>query len=338
MSRTLRSLSLFNVLFLCIFAFSSFTSWAKEKEAPDYPLSGNVLATTPKGPHSYQIATDGRIYLMLCERVPGLFHMTPPECKVNDRPIVAGDTVQFRVDGDWAYMPVGKGANDGLRILTVEFKVIPPLPPAAAAESAKGSSSGAEHGMVIGTGVHILGQKKVGWSTNPSSVNGSVLSAGAGSPGIATATAAAPVMATGPVMAIPATGGAPVMVMPSGPTGGGVVTGVPVTGGAPVVGIATGPVMGVPVGGAAHPGGVVAGGGPVWVHILRVQAGRNIYLLECAAKACETGKKQIELGDTLAVRVEKKWAYVSSVPNSGEKEQRFKILGETEEEATPEIK
>jgi hypothetical protein len=202
--------------------------------------------------------------------------------------------------------------------------------------------------MVIGTGMHIMGQKQMAWSTNPSSVGrvgfgGSTPGVAMASPGIAMATPSAPVMATGPVMAIPVTGGAPVLMTPTGPTGGGLMTGIPVTGGAPVTAIATGPVMGVPIGGApmgaARPGGMaVGGGGPAWVHILRIQSGKNIYQLECSAKPCEVDKKAIELGDTLVIRTEKKWAYVSFGTNSDGKEQKLRILGETEEDATSDTK
>jgi hypothetical protein len=314
-------------------------SWAKDKDAGNYPLNGKVLASSAKGMHSYQVATNTRVYLLLCEKVPG-FHMGLPDCKVGDRPIASGDAVEFRVEGDWAYMPAAKGGEEELRILTTEMKEMPPLPKPAVSESGKGVISANEQGMVIGTGMHILGQKKVGWSTNPALAGQPNVGMVAPAGGIAMATPSAPVIATGPVMAIPATGGAPVMVMPTGPTGGGVVTGIPVTGGAPVIGMATGPVMGIPIGGApmgaAHAGGAVMGGGaPPWVHILRVRVGETIYQLEGSAKPCELDKKPVELGDTLAIRVEKKWAYLSSGSGSGAKEQKFRILGETEDEATP---
>lgn len=336
MLRALRSSFFISVVLMSVLAYCALPSWAKDKQANDYPLSGKVLSSSSKGAHSYQVETDSKIYLMLCERVKG-FHMGLPECKVDDRPIANGDKVQFRVDGDFAYMPVVNGAEDELRILTTELKVIPPLPPIAAGENGKGSK-GDERGMVIGSGMHIAGQKHVAWSTDPSSVQRPFFSAGAPglapAPGIAMATPSAPVMAAGPVMAIPVTGGAPVMMMPTGPVGGGPVMGVPVTGGAPVMGMPTGPVMGMPMGGApmgaAHAGG--GGGGPVWVHLLRVRAGEKIYQLECSAKPCEVDKKEIGLGDTLVIRAEKKWAYVSLGANGGGKEQKLRILSETEED------
>lgn len=244
--------------------------------------------------------------------------MSMPECKVDDRPIVDGDTVQFRVDGDLAYMPGVKGSEGKLRILTSELKVTPPLPPPAASEG-KGSNPADERGQVIGTGMHMLGQKQQAWSTDPSSVKRPSYN-GASS---------GPAMATGPVMAVPVTGGPPVMVMPTGPVGGGVVTGVPVTGGPPIVGMPTGPV------GGAHTGG---GGPPPWVHLLRVRAGNQIYQLECDARPCENDKTRFGLGDTILIRTEKKSAYVSSDTGTAAKEQKFRILDKTELDTPPVIK
>jgi hypothetical protein len=80
----------------------------------------------------------------------------------------------------------------------------------------------------------------------------------------------------------------------------------------------------------ARPGG---GGGapPPWVHVLRVQAGGKLYQLECSRDAFEMDKKKVDLGDTLTLRFEKKWAYVSSGQSGGEKEQKLRILSETDE-------
>lgn len=301
-SRVLRNSSFFCV----VLAICLLPAWAKDKQAPDYPLSGKVLSSSAKGPHSYQVETDSRIYLLLCEKVKGL-HFGMPECKSGDKPIETGDTIHFRVDDDLAYLAAAKGAEDGLRILTMELKVIPPMPPAA------GNNSGSERGMVIGAGMHILGQKKVPWSTDPSSVKTSNLVGYIGG---------GPTMPTGPVMAIPVTGGPPVLVTAVAPMSGAIVTGVPVTGGPPIVGVATG-------GPAA--GGMQGGGAPPWVHLLRVRAGNTIYQLECSTKPCEIDKTPIGLGDTLVVRAEKKWAYVSSV-NGGGKEQKLRILSESEDD------
>jgi len=58
-----------------------------------------------------------------------------------------------------------------------------------------------------------------------------------------------------------------------------------------------------------------------------------MFQLECSRKPCEIDQKQIELGDTLTLRTEKKWAYVSFGQGSGTKEQKLRILSETEGEA-----
>jgi hypothetical protein len=331
MSHFLRGLScliLSNALASC--ALPASAQEAGKSPADQYPLSGKVLASSSAHGHFYQVATEGKIYLLMCEHAKG-FHMGLPECKSGDKPIADGDTIPFRVDGDSAYVPVAKGGEDELRILTAELKVIPPLKTPAASESAAGSAAAAntELSVVIGTGTHIQGQKKVGWSTNPFAGTGQGFSVAGAPSGITMASPTNPVIASGPVMATPVTGGPPVMVIPTGPVGGGVVTGIPTTGGAPIMAIPTGPVMGTPVGGAPRAGGVAVGGGsPPWVHLLRVKAGDKVYMLECSRKPCEVDKKPIGLGDTIVIRAEKKWAYVSL---GGGAEQKFKILGETDE-------
>jgi hypothetical protein len=340
MARVLRSFLFFSVVFAGVLTFCLSPAWAKDRQDTNYPLSGKVLTSSSKGAHSYQVATDSRIYLLLCDRVKGL-HMGMPVCKIDDKPIAGGDTVQFRVDGDWAYMPAAKGEEEGLRILTTELKVIPPLPAPAAGESGKGANPAGERAMVIGAGMHIRGQKPVAWSTDPSSVKTSNFRGGYGGPAMVTgpvmASPGTPVMPIGPVMATPVTGGPPVMVMAAGPVTGGIVTGV-ATGGGLVTGVATGPVMGMPVGGARAGAPMGGGGPPPWVHLLRVQAGDKIYQLECSVKPCEVDKKEIELGDTLVIRAEKKWAYVSSGAESGGKEQKFRILSETEDDTASDTK
>jgi len=101
---------------------------ADDKPADRYNVSGSVLAAISKRGHFYQVATDSRIYFLMCTRArPFGFGML--DCKIGDKPIAAGDTVHFRVDGDWAYMPsMGQEAEEKLRILTTELKTIPPVP------------------------------------------------------------------------------------------------------------------------------------------------------------------------------------------------------------------
>jgi hypothetical protein len=201
----------------------------------------------------------------------------------------------------------------------------------------------AERGVVIGMGTHVEGDKKVMWSTDPSGASSAIKSASlnvhSASPTIPGMPSSGPVIATAPVTVMPSTGGAPVMVMPTGPVvPGGIVTGMPVTGGAPVMGMPTGPVMGVPAG----PPGMGGGGGArpaiAWAHLLRLQAGNKSYSLECSDGPCAVDEKKIELGDTLTIRVNKKWAYVTFASDGGAKEEKFKILNEKDDEPMPDAK
>lgn len=327
MSRLIRKSSVPGLLSLAALLFLVVPSMADDKPAPSYNETATVLATIDKHGHFYQVATDSKIYLFMCTKVK-TFQLGAPDCKVGDKPIAKGDTVHFRIDSDWAYMaPVSEGIEERLRILATELKTIPPLPAAPPADTDKKSKTTAESGVVIGTGMHIRGQHGSSWSTIPT---------GVGSP-ITTASAGTPVIPTGPVLATPVTGGAPVVVSPVGPTSGGVITGVPVTGGAPITAIPTGPVTGIPVGGAPGSGGMQMGGGggaPPWVHILRIQTAGKIYQLECSKKPCRAANKEIALGDALSFRVDKKWAYLSGgMQGSGTgnaEEEKYRILGVTE--------
>jgi len=337
--------SILKSLFGGVVLLAAMTSYAAQsqpeaKPADKYNQSGSVLSALSKHGHFYQVATDSRIYLLMCAHVKAI-EFGEPECKLGDKPIATGDTVHFRLDGDWAYMPLpAADAEEKLRILTTELKVIPALPAPASPDNASpahaspanqpNSNPPTEPGIVIGTGMQVKGQHGVGWSTTPTAV---------ASP-ITTASAATPVMATGPVTAIPVTGGAPVVVMPTAPTTGGVVTGVPVTGGAPITAIPTAPVMGVPVAGPPNGGAhiVMGGSAPQWVHVLRIQTAGKIYQLECSSKPCMVANKEIGLGDTLAFRVDKKHAYLCSDPRTPGVEQEFKILGMTDIGSAPDSK
>jgi hypothetical protein len=285
MSSSLRRLSLFSVVLSALSAVSLLPASAKEKDAGGYPLSGKVLSIVSKRAHFYQVQTDTKVYLLMCEKVKGS-HSGLPECKVDDRPIAVGDAVRLREDGDWVYMPEGKDSEQGLRILTAEFTAIHSSPPASGA----GAGAGSERGIVVGTGMHIEGQTRVGWSTDPLSARAHMVVVG-------------------------------------------ITVGVPVTDNAPMVGVEPGQAMGALVGGghAGFGSGGEEGNAPPWVHILRLLTDKTYYQLECSAKPCEFGKKEIGLGDTLLIRADKKWAYVTSDPSSGAKEQKFRILSETEE-------
>ena len=304
-------------------------SLADDKPVDRYNVSGSVLSAISKRGHFYQVATENRIYMLMCTRARPL-GLGMLDCRIGDKPIAAGDTVKFRVDGDWAYMPViGQEAEDKLRILTTELKTTPVVPTSTplgntSSANTKGSKATPEPGIVIGTGMHVKGQKGAGWSTTP----GFGVASSA-----ARASAAAPGIAMGPVVAVPVTGGAPVVMMPTGPAMGGVVTGVPVTGGAPITGI---PVSGAPgAGGAVMMGG---GGPPPWVHVLRIQTAGKIYQLECSRKPCMLENKEIGLGDSLALRVDKKHAYLSGDPRSSGAEEKLKILSVTDVGSGPDAK
>lgn len=339
MSRTLRSIFISSVLLSCVLALGSSLSWAKD--APEYPSSGKVLFVSSTHGYVYQVETGSSVYLLMCEKVDGS-RIGPPECEINDKPIAAGDTIKLRPEGEWAYIPASNGTEEGLRVLTDELKVIPPIPPQAG-ESAKAGAG--VRGIVIGTGAHIKGQKELGWSTNPEpALDAShrymlgLRAAHSGNSGIQTASPAAPVMPTGPVLATPVTGGPPVMVMAAGPVSGGMVMGTTPTG-QPVTAVAVAPVMGTPTGGgnlgALLASGVfmVDGDPPKWVHLLRIQAGDKTYQLECSEKPCELNHNEIDLGDMLVIRVENQWAYVSSGAGGKVKEEKFKILSDADEKS-----
>jgi len=304
-------------------------SSADDKPADKYSDTGTVLSTVSKHGHFYQVGTDSKVYLLLCTKVKSI-QFGEPECKLEGKPIVTGDTIHFRVEGDFAYMPPvsGESLEEKLRILTTELKVVPALPPSASVPTpatGKLTNPSNESGVVVGTGTHIKGQKSGSWSTTPSPI----------APGITAASPSTPVMATAPVTAIPVTGGPPVTVVPVAPTTGGVVTGVPVTGGAPITAVPTAPVTGVPVGGApAGPAVAIGSAAPQWVHILRIQTANKIYQLECSNRPCALVNKEIALGDALTIRIDKKHAYVSFNGQESTGEQEFKVLEVTELRST----
>ncbi len=330
MARSLVGSFLFGLAVVATLSTCVLSALGDDKSTDKYGETGSVLSTISKHGHFYQISTDSKVYLLLCTKVKGL-QLGEPECKLNDKPIAMGDTVHFRIDGDWAYMPPisGESMEEKLRILGTELTVTPALeaaPAASAAPAGNAPNSAPESGVVVGTGTHIKGQKGGGfWSTNRSS----------SAPAITTASGATPVMATAPVTAIPVTGGPPVTVIPVGPTTGGVVTGVPVTGGAPITAIPTAPVTGVPVGGAPGGGVVMAAAAPQWVHILRIQTAGKIYQLECSSKPCALGGREIALGDPLTLRVDKKHAYLSSTVQGSTAEQEYKLLDVTDLQPAP---
>lgn len=258
----------------------------------DYTETGRVISATADHGHVYTIETGDKIYRMLC--MIKLFHSTPPQCKIAGKPIVVNDTVRFRRDDDTAYIPNTDNSEERLLILSTELKVLSPLPAGA-------SLSAGEHGAVLGMGVQVdKSQNRVGTgSTIPS----------------------------GPVLATPVTGGPPVVVIPTGPAGGGgVITGTPVTGGPPITAIPVTPIT-------SYMGGQQA----VWAHFLRLQTSDRVYDLACPSKSCSLKSGAIQLGDVLSIRIEKKYAYLSLPVPGPSSEQRFAILAVRNVDDPPEI-
>jgi hypothetical protein len=310
----IRSLRCAAFLSFCVFATGS--SSATSAGGRDYPESGTVSSMSSKGGYVYVVATEKRLYQLLCARY-ALFGQ--PECKLDGKPIAAGDVLHFRLEKDFAYIAEGmSGDEEKFRILMTTLKETPKPPAVDATQGAASATPQKENGVVIGTGVQVKGAK------------GSYLSApAAGAPGAQPATG----IATGPVVGVPVTGGAPVTVVPVAPAANGApVIGVPTAGGAPVTVVPVAPVggAGMPPAGGAGAGGVPrssgGGGGPVWVHLALVQTQTHAYELECSTKPCELGDKPIELGDNLTFRIEKNWAYFAIDPNNPKREERFKIL------------
>jgi hypothetical protein len=100
-----------------------FAPWAeaKKKAAVDYDLSGSVLFYDHDG-QVYKFATDRLVYTLTWDKVKKL-QFRDPQCQVNGRPIVVGDSVRFRIDGDQAYLPPASGSSEQeLQVLFTELK------------------------------------------------------------------------------------------------------------------------------------------------------------------------------------------------------------------------
>jgi hypothetical protein len=273
----------------------------------DYPEEGTVISAAVDHGHVYTLETDNDILRVLCISL-NPFRQTPPVCKSGSRPIAVHDKLHFRRDGDMAYMLASGSGEQRLLILSTELKILPPLPDTAALAP--------ESGAALGLGLEARpGRQPAGATPSPT-------------PPSATHADCLP---AGPVTATPVTGGPPVEVIPTGPVSGGVVTGVPVTGGPPVTAIPVAPVSSADC---------TAGGGPAnapitpaptspgtrWVHFVRVQTAAHVYDLACRSKSCSLDHNPIQLGDLLALRVEKKLAYLSRANAGANDEQKFEIL------------
>ena len=294
----------------------------------DYPESGMVISATVDQGYVYTIETGDKVYQMVC--AAGMFtHVNSRPCTMAGRPIVVNDTVHFRVDGDTARMPGGEDAEEKFILLATELKILPPVPVSTVAVG--------DCGVVLGTGVQMHDAPASGNLQAPLHIPPRPPSPPPPSAASTTASGTNPVIPTAPVTAIPVTGGPPVLVMPSAPSTGGVVTGVPVTGGRPVTAIPTGPVTGVPIGAASAapassapaPSPVSSSGpasvGPEWIHFLRVQTDGRVYDLGCI-KTCSLKDRAIQLGDVVAIRIEKTFAYLSWPTPGTDSERKFEIL------------
>lgn len=153
----------------------------------EYTETGTVISVDSDRAHTYGIETADRIYMMECTSVKA-FSISSPECLLAGKPIMYQDTVQFRRDGDTAYMPLGGDREEKLQIHYTQLKTMPPL--AASAPNNSGESA-----AVRGMGIQISGYSKFD--------NGN------------------PARPAGPISATTMGGGQPGDGMPGGPGGGG---------------------------------------------------------------------------------------------------------------------
>lgn len=116
---------------------------AKKKGAANYDLSGSVLSYDHDG-QVYRFATEKLVYTLTCDKVKKL-QFRDPQCRVNGRPIVVGDSVRFRIDGDQAYLPPASGSSEQeMQILFTELKTPPPM--------SDSTVDGVVRGVVLGDG------------------------------------------------------------------------------------------------------------------------------------------------------------------------------------------
>ncbi len=266
-----------------------------------YPESGKVISVASAHGYVYTVETSGKVYQLLCTSVS--FFQIPRPCKIDGKPLAANDKINFREKADYAYVQSTGNSEVKLGILSAELKILPPLPTVRNGDS----------GAVLGLGMEVAGSRSRGiFAPNI---------------GASTSTAGGSVMPTGPVEAIPVTGGPPVEVIPSGPVSGGVVTGTPTTGGPPVTAVPVAPVSGTPIGNTPAPTiGAPVSGGPSWVHFVRVQTSNRVYDLACRFNSCSLDRKQIQLGDLVGIRITKKYAYLSPLTAGKANEGKFEIL------------
>lgn len=141
-----RSTRVSSVRLFLIIAMMILPGTAIAKHEPKtYPESGKVIATglnqhekshpvsggngTPVSgggtyavySHTYKIETATKIYEVDCGKVPTFFHSTGKGCG-GGKEIEIGDTIQFRIEKDSAYIPLPDGSEQKLRLLNQELK------------------------------------------------------------------------------------------------------------------------------------------------------------------------------------------------------------------------
>jgi hypothetical protein len=103
--------------------------------APGGATNGSVSSRS-KYTHTYKVQTATKIFEMDCGK-EAVFHSTGAECLAGSKPIQVGDALHFRIDKDYAYIPLldQNGTQSGeekLRILSAEAaeakKETPPAP------------------------------------------------------------------------------------------------------------------------------------------------------------------------------------------------------------------
>ena len=103
--------------------------------APGGATNGSVSSRS-KYTHTYKVQTATKIFEMDCGK-EAVFHSTGAECFAGSKPIQVGDVLHFRIDKDYAYIPLldpagTQSGEEKLRILSAEAaeakKETPPAP------------------------------------------------------------------------------------------------------------------------------------------------------------------------------------------------------------------
>jgi PEGA domain len=114
--------------------------------APGGMTNGSVSSRS-KYTRTYKVQTATKIFELDCGK-EAVFHSTGAECLAGSKPIQVGDVLHFRIDKDYAYIPVldQNGTQSGeekLRILSAEAaeakKETPPAPAPQVQQAAEGN-------------------------------------------------------------------------------------------------------------------------------------------------------------------------------------------------------